>query len=168
MFFDFFVFAFSYVFRAFSVCSFHFATFSCRFSAVLRFWVFSFQFSTHFANFREAVSQISHISSIICLFLSILLLFLMVLKFCVLFPFKWIYDICGSHVAVFRSGFMQIQRFHLILRHFRLASMLLGLGWQTIRQTSQCPPRTSKFDSKITDKHEQQKANRNNIMQEAM
>ena len=49
------------------------------------FVAFSFPFATHFAKFHVAVSQISRVSSVLRLFLSILLLFSIIVRFCGLF-----------------------------------------------------------------------------------
>ena len=76
------------------------------FTGFFDFVVFSFRFVTHFAKFRVAVSQISRISSILRLFLSILLR---------------LSDLMRS--------------FDSTAFWFHLASMLLGSGWQTIRKT---------------------------------
>ena len=76
------------------------------FTGFFDFVVFSFRFVTHFARFRVAVSQISRISSILRLFLSILLR---------------LSDLMRS--------------FDSTAFWFHLASMLLGSGWQTIRKT---------------------------------
>ena len=71
------------------------------FSVFFDFVIFSFQFATHFGKFRVAVSQISHVSSILRLFLSILLMFF-IIAVC-----SFQSDVCRSHfvyfVQVFRS-----------------------------------------------------------------
>ena len=55
------------------------------FSVFFDFVAISFRFATHFAKFHVAVSQISRLSSVLRLFLSILLLFSIIFRFCGLF-----------------------------------------------------------------------------------
>ena len=79
------------------------------FKVFFDFVVFSFQFATHFAKFRVAVSQISRVSSILRLFLSILLLFFIILGFAF---FSFQLDICCFHFAIF---FQVLCRFNVLL-----------------------------------------------------
>ena len=72
------------------------------FTAFLDFVVFAFQFPTHFAKFRIGVSQISCVSSILRLFLSILLQFFHNFKMLRSCPFNWIY------VALISLYFVQV------------------------------------------------------------
>ena len=74
------------------VCSSVFLVFLCIFLSFcyvfFGFVVFSSQFATHFAIFGVAASQISRVSSILRLLLSILLSCLAILKSV---PFSWLY-----------------------------------------------------------------------------
>ena len=148
-----FVFGFSCVFLAFSVCFFHFATSSCQFSAFSSF-LWSFQFATHFAKFHVAVSQISHGSSVLRLFLAILLLFSIFLRCCGLF-LSIGYMLLSFRYISFRFYADLMCSFDL--RHFGFtlpACCLVRDGNQSGKPDSECPSGTRKFDSKITDKQE--------------
>ena len=91
----------------------HFILLQSVFSVFFDFVVFSSQFATHFAIFRVAVSQMSRVSSILRLLLSILNLqsCFTVLRSCGL-------SFHLAYLALILAGFRKIQCFHLILPHF--------------------------------------------------
>ena len=116
------------VFHLFSLLLCIFLQFSYVFFSVFNvffgFVVFPFQFATHFAIFHAAASQISRVSSILRLFLSILLSCLAILKS---FPFNWLYvGLISLYSCRFYRGLMFSFDFTAFWFHF--ASLLLGSG----------------------------------------
>ena len=97
--------------------------------------VFSFQLAAHFAKFHVAVSQISCVSSMLRLFLSMLLLCSIIFRFCGLFLSIGYNMLFSFRYISFRFSADLMFLFDFTVFWFHFASMLLGSGWQTIRKT---------------------------------